>query len=414
MFQTTRSQLTLAYMIVLIAILSVFTIAVRLTFARSLNQQLNERLVNLAQNASFEMEREKGKLNVDENETIISEDQAVEWFDLEAKIVEQQGKHKLDVPLNIKKLSKIQSYSDSIRSITIPVYSLDDETELIGYVRVSQSLVELNGILRRLDYGLESGIAIALLASGLSGIWLTRRAMQPIESSFERLKQFTADASHELRSPLMAIKTNADVALKYPEGMRDSDEEKFTAISSASNQMTKLTENLLFLTRTDKSIALQKELVDLHLILSEITQLYKIQAWEQNLTWQEQLEPNLWISGDSMLLKQLFTNLLQNALYYTPAGGAIAITATKVNYRLIKVEIKDTGIGIAPENLDKIFERFWRADKSRSYQTGKSGLGLSIVKEIILLHRSKIFVTSELEKGSCFTIIFTTFKYQAR
>ena len=118
MFQTTRSQLTLAYMIVLIAILSVFTIAVRLTFARSLNQQLNERLVNLAQNASFEMEREEGKLNVDENETIISEDQAVEWFDLEAKIVEQQGKHKLDVPLNIKKLSKIQSYSDSIRSIT--------------------------------------------------------------------------------------------------------------------------------------------------------------------------------------------------------------------------------------------------------------------------------------------------------
>ena len=107
-------------------------------------------------------------------------------------------------------------------------------------------------------------------------------------------------------------------------------------------------------------------------------------------------------------MKQLFSNLLQNALYYTSAGGEIAVSAVKVNSRLIKVEIKDTGIGIAPENLDKIFERFWRADKSRAYQTGKSGLGLSIVKEIVLLHRGKISVTSELEKGSCFTILFTT------
>lgn len=404
MFQKTRSQLILSYIIVLTAILFVFTIAVRFTFSRSLNQQLNIRLSNLAKAAAFNMDNEEGELDVDEDETLVGQAQAIEWFDLEGEIVGQQGESELDYPLNIEQLSEIQNYLNSIRSVTIPVYNLEEETELIGYVRVSQSLTELNNTLRRLDYGLGSGIAVALLMSGIGSFWLTRRAMQPIEESFTRLKQFTADASHELRSPLMAIRTNADVALKYPEGMRNSDAEKFTAIASASEQMTKLTESLLFLARSDRVSQLQTKVINLSLILSEVIQSHKSQIEEKKLTYQQQIEADLLVLGDEILLKQLFNNLLQNAIYYTITGGRIVLEAQKTNLNFITVKVKDTGIGIAPEHLDKIFERFWRVDKSRSYQTKRSGLGLAIAKEVVRLHNGEILVESQLEIGSCFKV----------
>ncbi len=406
MFQKTRSQLIFAYMGVLTVILTVFTAAVRFTFTRSLNQQLNIRLENLAKAAAFNMDNDEGELEADEDEILVGQQQAIEWFDLEGERIAQQGEYELNFPLNIEQLSEIQNHPNSIRSLTRPVYNLEDEEELIGYVRVSQSLTELNNTLRRLDYGLGSGIAISLLLSTLGSIWLTRRAMQPIEASFERLKQFTADASHELRSPLMAIKTNADVALKYPNGMRATDIEKFEAISSATNQMTRLTENLLLLARTDQINTLQKESVDIHSILSALMQLYKPQAREKDIIWEKQLEKNLYLLGDEALLRQLFTNLLQNALHYTPAGGSVLIEASRANSKFIVIKVRDTGIGIAPEHLDHIFERFWRVDRSRSYQTGKSGLGLAIAREIVQLHKGTIFVESQLGIGSCFTVHF--------
>lgn len=411
MFQKTRLQLTLTYLGVLTIILTLFTAAVRFTFTRSLNQQFNLRLESLAKAAAFNMDNEDGELEADEEEVLVGQEQTIEWFDLEGTMIADQGQE-LNLPLNIEYSGQIQNHPDSIRSFTRPVNHSENE-ELIGYLRVSESLTELQNTLRRLDYGLLSGMAIALVSSSFGSIWLTRRAMLPIESSYARLKQFTADASHELRSPLMAIKTNAEVALKYPEGMRTLDVEKFTAISSASNQMTRLTEHLLMLARTDRAFSLENKLINLNLMLSEVMQLYKLEAEKKNLVWKSQLEPDLYLLGDRVLIKQLFGNLLQNALHYTPTGGSVDVNAVKNNFYIV-IEIKDTGIGIAPEHLDKIFERFWRADKSRSYQTGKSGLGLAISKEIVQLHNGKIFAESELGKGSCFTVRFSLKTYFAK
>ncbi len=405
MFQKTRYQLTVAYVGVLTVILTVFAAAVRLTFSLTLSQQVNIRLENLAKAAALSMDNEEGVLEADDKEILVGEQQAIEWFDLKGKEIARQGEYELSFPLNIRQLLEIQNHPHSIRSFTIPVHNLENEDEVIGYVRVSQSLTELNNTLRRLDYGLSSGVAISLLLSSIGGIWLTRRAMQPIEASFERLREFTADASHELRSPLMAIKTNADVALKYPDGMRATDVEKFEAIASATNQMTKLTENLLLLTRTDTVEVIDFQPVNLSSILSDLMQLYESQALEKDLIWRTQLAKNLYLLGDEILLKQLFTNLLQNALYYTLAEGSVTVKADKVSNRIV-VEVEDTGIGIASEHLAKIFDRFWRVDRSRSYQTGKLGLGLAIVKEIVRLHGGTICVDSQLGIGSCFTVYF--------
>jgi two-component system, OmpR family, manganese sensing sensor histidine kinase len=195
------------------------------------------------------------------------------------------------------------------------------------------------------------------------------------------------------------------VALKYPAGMREGDLEKFSAISNASNQMTQLTENLLLLARTDQTVAIATKPVNLSLLLAHLMQLYATQAQLKKLVWQEQIEQDLYLLGNETLLKQLFSNLLQNALNYSTNGGSITVKATRENSQLL-VKVKDTGVGIAPEHLNKIFERFWRADPSRSYQSGKSGLGLAIVREIIRQHQGDIFVESQLGVGSCFTVRF--------
>nr|MBA3922420.1 HAMP domain-containing histidine kinase [Nostocaceae cyanobacterium] len=282
-----------------------------------------------------------------------------------------------------------------------------DQNRLIGYVRVSQDKADFNETLHKLDLGLGGGVVIALALSGIGGVWLTRQAMQPIEESFQRLQQFTADASHELRSPLMAVKSNATVALKYPEGMRETDAEKFQAIASATNQMTRLTEDLLLLARTGKVKNHQMENLDLTKILADLVQLYKPQAIAKQIEFKSQFTENLYLMGDAVELTRLFTNLIDNALHYTPSFGVIEIKTSRIA-AYIDVIVQDTGVGIAPENINLVFERFWRADQSRSYWAGGSGLGLAIAQAIAQKHNGTITLTSRLLVGSCFTVRFST------
>ncbi len=227
--------------------------------------------------------------------------------------------------------------------------------------------------------------------------------MQPIESSFQRLKQFTADASHELRSPLMVIKSNVSVALKYSKEMRATDAEKFQAIASATNQMTRLTEDLLFLARTDKVPSRDGANVNLTSILSDLAQLYKPQAEAKRIHLKNQLSVNLYLSGDPVQLTRLFANLIENALRHTPSGGIIEIKISRIGSQLY-VNVQDTGMGIAPKHIEHIFERFWQAEQSRSYSGEGSGLGLAIAQAIAQNHGGLITVTSQLGVGSCFTV----------
>lgn len=405
MFEKTRYQLTVAYVGVLTVILVVFTFAVRFTFINNLESQLTDRLRNLAKAAAFNMDLEYGGLEVDEDEILVGKNQAIEWFDNHGKLVAKQGIYRLKRSLNINQAIQTQNVPHPVRGFTGFVKDSEGE-KIIGYVRASESLTELNDTIHALDVGLGGGVVATLILSSFGGIWLTSRAMKPIKESFQRLKQFTADASHELRNPLMAIETNASVALKYPERMREEDKEKFSAIAAATDQMTRLTEDLLFLARTDKLSTVHQSLIHLSLILSDSIQLYKLTAEEKDITLTTELAKDLYLLGDEALLKQVFANLLQNALYYTPAGGAIVVEANRVNSKIV-INVKDTGIGIAPEHLDQIFERFFRVDTSRSYKNAKSGLGLAIVREIVQLHKGKISVDSQLGVGSCFTVSFT-------
>ncbi|MEH1932876.1 MAG: HAMP domain-containing histidine kinase [Nostoc sp.] len=395
----------LSYLVVFASLLGIFAIAVRFAFTRSLTEQITDKLTAIGKGAAANVEFEKGRLTVESDfrpQDLIAYHQTLQWFDTQGNLINQQGQTALTLPLLPNKMVQVQTGKIPIRAVTVPIIK-SDNGELVGYVRVSQSLEEFDQTLQKLDWGLGGGIIITLVLSSIGGILLTRQAMQPIEESFQRLKQFTADASHELRSPLMAIKINADLALEYPEEIGPKDVEKFQAIASATNQMTRLTEDLLFLARTDKVPTQNRDSLNLTSILENLIQLYKPQAEAKQINFKFQLIANLQLIGDSVQLTRLFTNLVENALYYTPSGGVVQIKTTRVGSQLY-VNVQDTGVGIAPEYIDKVFERFWRADQSRSYWSGGSGLGLAIAQAIAQNHGGLISITSKLGVGSCFTV----------
>jgi two-component system, OmpR family, manganese sensing sensor histidine kinase len=405
MFQKIQRRLLWSNLLVFASILGIFAIAVRTVFAHSLNNQFNDELTALGQGAVGNAEFDNGHIKIESDfpiQGLIARHQGLQWFDLQGHLIFQQGKSVLNLPLSIEQNTQFQSDKIRIKAIILPIIG-SDEHKLIGYVRASQSLEEFDENLNKLDWGLGGGIAVALALSSIGGIWLTRQAMHPIEESFQRLKQFTADASHELRSPLMAIKSNAAVALKYPEGMRETDVEKFQAISSATSQMTRLTEDLLFLARNDNVLPGNWDTVNLNSILSNLLQLYKTQYEAKNIKLKSQFSGNLNLLGDPIQLTRLFANLIENALHYTQSGGVVEIKTSRVSAQLV-VSVHDTGMGIAPENIEKVFERFWRADKSRSYNRGGSGLGLAIASAIAHHHGGLITVTSQLDTGTCFTV----------
>ena len=406
MFEKIRRRLLLSYLIVLSLILGGFAIAVRIVFTHSLYKQQTQKLAALAQVAAANAEFDNGKIKIENDlpqDKLFENHQGLNWFDTKGNLIEKQGQNILSLPAHVKEGEQISIVGKNrIQSVTLPIISSDDK-QFIGYVRASQSLEEFDETLNKLDLGLSGGIVVALIISSVGGVWLTRQAMQPIEESFERLKQFTADASHELRSPLMAITSNAGVALKYPNGMRETDAEKFQAISSATNQMTRLTEDLLFLARHDNIPNHIKETVNLSSILNNLVQLYQPQAIAKQIHLKSQLPEKLYLLGDPNQITRLFTNLIQNAIHYTPSKGTVEIIANRSASHVV-VNVQDTGVGIAPGDLENIFERFWRVDKSRSYNSGGSGLGLAIAQAIAQNHGGLITVTSQLGIGSCFTV----------
>lgn len=425
MFDRLRWQLLLSYLSVFTAILGVFAIAVRLVFGYSLRQSLSQELVILAEVAATHAEIQHNRLIVGDeftNGSLALTDRKFEWFDRQQRLVDKVGNLNVSLPLNINVPVQFNKYPeqkpDETISAVVPIISHDDRQQ-IGYVRITQSLEALDRTFHQLDIGLISGMIISLAISSGAGIWLTRRAMKPAIASYQQLQQFTADAAHELRSPLMAVKTNASTALKYPDGIRAGDLKKFNAIASATEQIITLTEDLLILARAEKDCRSDKlhqsdravEQIDLSLLLQQIATTYRSQLDAKSLELDLNIQSNLSIRGfisspdrQAMpLIGRVFINLIENAIHYTPSGGKISILASQIE-RQVEIRVIDTGVGIAASDLELIFERFWRADRSRTRWAGGSGLGLAIAKSIVEQHRGSIYVQSKLGEGSQFIV----------
>jgi heavy metal sensor kinase len=225
-----------------------------------------------------------------------------------------------------------------------------------------------------------------------------------LEASFQRLTQFTGDAAHELRTPVAALRGEAEVLLSRTR----TAEEYREALSNSLERLdflTKLINDLLFLSQADEGKdATQFETVNLTHTLHELWEAFGVVAEQKNIRFEFQGPSQALISGDRTRLTQLFSNLMDNAIKYTPAGGSIALSLTLDAGRAITT-LQDTGIGIPAEDLPLLFDRFYRVDKSRSRESGGTGLGLSICQQIVRTHHGTIQVKSTPNKGT--TVIVT-------
>lgn len=433
-FSALRWRLLLSYLGVMVAIFGTATLAVYELFAHSLYQQFDSQLITLAQAASHSLGAISDKYNEFSSseydfgrqpseilprldgdgdldipwENLQQPSQGVEWFDDLGTLLVKEGTlfPTWDLVQTSARSGKTEQHF-IIRSLTLPVFDSEkSDRKLVGYVRVSQSTETLDAQLSRLYLGLAGGGAIALILTGIGGMWLTGQALKPIEKSFGQLKQFTADASHELRSPLTAIKTSISVMEDHPERIHPSDVKKVAAIASATNQMTSLVEDLLMLARMEGAGSAhrhQRERLDLREILCNVLDCAAPQAEEKQIRTRSDLVSDAFVMGDAQQLTRLFDNLLSNALQYTDPGGTVTL-AMHITAGAVVVRVEDTGQGIAPSDLPHLFDRFWRADKARSRRQGGLGLGLAIAQSIAQSHNGKITVTSCLGVGSCFRV----------
>lgn len=223
-----------------------------------------------------------------------------------------------------------------------------------------------------------------------------------IQHSYEIQNQFVSDASHELRTPIAVIQGYINLLDRWGKNDRPVLEESIAAIKSEAQDMKDLVEKLLFLARSDKNTQkVEKTIFDLNDLVSEVVKETKlIDSKHEIVNTQNE---NIKIYADSKLLKEVLRIFIDNSIKYTPPHGKITIDSYMQNNQAV-ISISDTGIGISKEDLPNIFNRFYRADKSRAKETGGTGLGLSIAKWIILKHKGTIQVDSRLNFGTKITL----------
>jgi heavy metal sensor kinase len=221
-----------------------------------------------------------------------------------------------------------------------------------------------------------------------------------IETSVKRITQFTADASHDLRTPLALIRTNAELALRRPRSESEY-QETLCRILATSEETTELIEKLLLLARADANAAqFRLEPVSLYPVLQRVAQKANVLAIGKGITFSESVAPySHTVMGDEAALERLLLSILDNAVKYTPPSGHVSLGFHLAGGQAV-IEISDTGIGIEPKDLPHIYERFYRADQVRSREMRGSGLGLSIAKWIVERHAGSIELQSEAGRGT--------------
>lgn len=276
----------------------------------------------------------------------------------------------------------------SSTGIYLVFLDIEQQEALLGNVRLALIGTVLGGLLLTL----------------LGGLFLAGRALRPIRAAWQKQRSFVADASHELRSPLAAIRCNLDVVLDDLSTPVGEKQQYWEGISEETGRLTVLVDELLLLARADSdAIVLQKERVNLSDVAQGAVTFMQPMAARKNIELALDAPETPLALGDPARLKQVLIALIDNAVKYSLEGGHVLVKMGKTKDRAV-IAVSDDGIGIAKEHLPKIFERFYRADKSRERETGGHGLGLSIAQWIVQQHGGSISVTSEEGKGSCFII----------
>lgn len=331
----------------------------------------------------------------------------IRLFDNSGNLIAIAGAYPEELPptFNSQQWQTItDSKGNSYHQISVSLHTQNQEDW--GYFQVGRSLQDFNEYLSTVKLILKLGLPTALILVGFSSWWLAGLAMKPIYSSYRQIQQFTADAAHELRTPLAASQATVESALLMSELEEKEAREILRTVERQNRRLTQLVADLLLLARMDsQAIADRPQLCCLNDLVSDLVEELAALAIasEVALTSSIRVQQQLNVVGDADRLYRLVANLIVNAIQYTPAGGKVTVILDCSHQEAI-VQVQDTGIGMAAADLERIFDRFYRVNSDRSRNTGGSGLGLAIAQTIARAHRGSLSARSELGQGATFLL----------
>ncbi len=443
MFQTTRYRLALWYTILTGVLLLVFATGfyfyVRTTLIERIDDTLKHVVEVVERSLVIEPTSDTAsgyRVNLEasfrDNGRVLEDDHIdIEWFSPNGKLLWSTFGEPLDIPLNPKRVGEtvadhlLRQFTQRV-DLQRLVASNSRSHFILGYLRVSHPWFEVTKPIRQLIFDLTLGTIFTIGCVAAMGWFLSGIAMKPVKDSYQSLKQFTADASHELRNPIAMIQTNVQMALNYPEAEPQLLQRQLQVVERLTKRLGNLVNDLLFLARSDSGIV-QANLQPLPLdaLLIEVIEEQRIVAEQKSIFLSlhlveppdKSLEDDIFtLKGDWDQLARLFTNLISNALEYnsssvSQASIEVELKGTKRDrHEYLQVEIKDNGIGIPESALPHLFDRFYRLDPARPHQqtngeVTSAGLGLAIAKAIVENHQGKISVTSVINEGTTFTVM---------
>jgi two-component system, OmpR family, manganese sensing sensor histidine kinase len=438
MFQQTRRRLALWYTAVTAALLILFASGFYWYVRETLIERVDDTLHHVVEvvERSLVLEQTLGtdrqlhyRVNVDasfrSNAEAVEDDRIdLEWFSPRRDPLWSTLADPLMLPLHVLQDGEtVRIRADYVlRQLT---QRLEYRGDLLGYLRVSHPWFEVAKPTRELFVDLAAGLTVMIGFVAAVGWFLSRLAIQPIQESYQYLRQFTADASHELRNPLALIQTTVQVALSDPDITPKEQRQQLEVVERLTQRLGHLVNDLLFLARQDSGMILpQRQPCPLDALLMAVVEEQSATAAAQNIQLtldlgEAELEPERGIEpftlmGDYDQLARLFSNLVSNSLQHTPAGGTVELKLEHLNrYHppQLQVQVKDTGTGIPEQALSHIFERFYRVDPARPRtnpltpaSNSGTGLGLAIAKTICETHQGQIRVDSKLGQGTTFKV----------
>ncbi|MDY7014677.1 MAG: HAMP domain-containing sensor histidine kinase [Cyanobacteriota bacterium] len=449
MFQATRRRLALWYAGVTALLLIVFATGIYWYVLNTLIDRVDDTLkhvVEVVERSLLQPQLPGVETRFHRNVEAVEDDRIdLEWFSPDGTLLGSTFSDPLNIPLQLHPTRKTvrTAQEDLLRQIT---QKIEIDGRVIGYLRVSHPWFEVTKPIRQLIVDLSAATAVMVGCVAGIGWWLSGIAIQPVRDSYQSLKQFTADASHELRNPIATIQTNVQMALAYPDAEPQLLRRQLLAVERLTRRLGRLVNDLLFLTRSDSGMleteeqrlpldALLIEAIEEQRTVAEYRGIYlSLRIIEPEGKDLELGEDVFAIEGDWDRLARLFTNLIGNAIEYAhPArennvsssssldetSGEEQSQEAAVEVELqrksrdrvagLQVQVRDTGAGIPESALPHVFDRFYRVDPSRardrfdSDSTG-TGLGLAIARAIVEHHRGQIAVRSVLNQGTTFSV----------